>query len=999
MRMILAFAALLLGAALPAFGQDEPDAEAAAAPQKRDHRDLGYANALGYVYGWFDLAFEVLDDLEKSRPGPETIESAQILRAQLRTAWANSLKDPAKRLEVLKEVRAYYEDIVQKKPGTDAATAAQLALGDMLLQEGSGAYGRVRLAEDPDSRAQARKEAETAFERAERYFEDLKGTFEKQLDAAEKGGDKAKQDTAHYKLMYARFNYARAVYERAQLYDRGSKDREDRLARAAGLFEEINLEYADQFLGYEAAIFLCLCAKETGNTKQALAAIESALGIKDFFLTDDGKYAFSPEGQDIVARASYFKSQTMNELKDFDGSLKAVKELFELIPEMQRNPLGYAARVEQGKAYAGKGEMKRAQEILEKIVEDDKNGPWAASAREQITLLGAGGGGGAIVVAPDRTLSAAESAIDRGRAPEGLNQIRFLIASLEAASPDEQAKWLPTCWYRLGAAYAGLRRQDEAVACFDALVARFKSDALAPAALFQAAMIRSQLNGVRPNEFDKNAYLETLKKLQSDYPNAQESKASSFFTGMERFSARDFAVAAKEFEKTAPSAGKLYDASLYQAALCHYMNGMGLAKEKKDADAKAAFSQARLSFDKVVGWSTEAFEKGVPKEGDRADTLKKMAYDARCRLAEMHLHPLIKDAEKALAAARAAEGGADKGADPERIATARLLQVQAYLAVDDLVKAEEIVATMPAESPRTAQAEREIAVDADVLGKAAQKAGSPPGSAGRGGDDKKDAEAKAFFEKAANHYVRWTEVAEKAGVAVPARDLSKAANRTYAIALLLNGLSEVTESFSEAADLAALPAASRFMDAAKIAKGAIDAGAPEAEVKVLAGQCFGFAQKFDAAAVALKLACTQESLLRTEKEKDETGKMVDVTSVDVKVAQAKPTLLTAYADVGRCYYELGLKDRHQLDESVQVWARVLGVVPAGHSLWWRAKYYLFASLYEKGDYDDAAIGMKQLKRQNPTFDGGKYGLKDKFEALEKKLEGKKSAPKKDAGKK
>lgn len=980
----LIVAGLLLGSALPAFGQEEPaPEEPPAAPQKREHRDIMFASSLA-AYTWYDLAFEVLDDLEKSRPGAEVIESAQILRAELKTEWASSLKDPAKRADVLKEVRVYYEEIVQKKKGSEAATAAQLALGKMLIQEGDSAFTRVRLAEDPDSRAIARKEADEAFAKAERYFEELVKTFEKQKDDAEKGSDKAKVESAHYKLGHALYSHALSIFQHAQLFDRGSKDRDDRIAKAAGMFEEINVDYGDMLIGYEAGIRLGLCQKDLGDSKKAYAAFDSVLGIKDVYpQNEQGKPVFDQPGADIVSRASYFKAQTLNEIREFDGALAAVKELFELLPDTQRHPLGYAARVEQGKAYAGKGDLKKAQEVLEKVADDDKNGPWAQSAKEQLTLLGSGGGG-VVVVAPDRTLNAAEASIDRGKPAEGLNQIRFLIGAIEGASEEEKAKWLPVCWYRLGSAYAGLKRYDEAAVCFDALVARFKASEQAPAALFQAAMVRSQLNGIRPNDFDKNAYLDTLKKLQSDYPNAQESKASGFFTGMERFSARDYEAAAREFERTSPTAGKLYDAAIYQAALSHYMLGNTLARDKKDDLAKAALAQARLAFDKVVRWSTqEGFEKGgVPKEGDRADTLKKMAFDARCRLAEMALHPLIRDAEKALAAARAAEGGIDK-ADPERIATARLLMVKAHLATDDVAKAEEVVASMgtdAGQSQKTAQAEREVAVDVDELGRVAQKA-------------KKDDEAKALFAKAADHYFRWYEVSEKAGAQLGPKDISRAANRLYALALVLNGLPENTESFSEAPDLAKLEAPTRFVEAAKVGQGAIAAGASDAELRVLVGQCQGFAQKFDLAAKALSEACNQEKLITVVKEKDEQGKMVDIASVDVKIASAKPMLLTAYADYGRCCYELGLKDRKYMDEAVAVWGRVLGAVQAGHSLWWRGKYFLFAALYEKGEYDDAAIGMKQLQRQNPSFENNRFGLKERFETLAKKLEGKKSPPK------
>src|SRR5207253_7950942 len=125
--------------------------------------------------------------------------------------------------------------------------------------------------------------------------------------------------------------------------------------------------------------------------------------------------------------------------------------------------------------------------------------------------------------------------------------------------------------------------------------ARFPAAEQAPTALFQAAMARSQLNGSKNNEYDKQAYLDTLKILQSRYVSSPEANASSFLIGMERFQARDYTKAAPEFEKTSTSAKKLYDQALYMAALSHVMDARRLAGEKKAEDAKAEFTQARSS--------------------------------------------------------------------------------------------------------------------------------------------------------------------------------------------------------------------------------------------------------------------------------------------------------------------------------------------------------------------------------------------------------------------
>jgi tetratricopeptide (TPR) repeat protein len=1022
LALVFAGALAALGAAPERALAQEGGSQAGAV--RREHPELSYARAVGYAYEWYDLAFEVLDTLERSRPPADVQEEALLLRLELQTAWvtAPSFKDDAKKKEVLEAVKKGYEDIARKKKGTDAAVQANLRIGEMLLQEGDGAVARMRQTDDAEVRAQARKEAEEKYTAGRKYFEDIREDFQKAAEKAEDEAAKAagrasssddpvvqaaqnKVYAAHNRVLTSRFNAARALYNHALLFEPGSKDRTDRLTKCAGEFEEINFDYARDFLGCEAAIYLGLCAKELGNILQAATAFEAALGVKDFFEQDDqGHYALDVLGQDIVSRACYFKAQMLNETKDHDGALKAVKDLFELMPALAKSPLGFAARIEEGKAWGGRGDMKKAQGILDRVAEEAKGTPWAQGAKEALALLGQGGGAG-LTVAPEKVIPGAKSSIDRGKVPEGLASLRNLIAQLEGASPEDQKKWLGIAWSELGKAYLELRRYDEAAAAFEALVGRAKDKELSPAALFQEAMAHLQANGARNNDFDKNNYLEALRKLQKDYPDDDAAKASSFFLGIERFSARDYVAAAKEFEKTTASAKKLYDAALYQAALCYVMEGRRLASDKEgkkdEAGAKAMFSQAQLALKKAIAWaSEEAFEKGgVPKEGDRAATLAKMAFDGRCRLAEVYGHPLIRDAAKALAAAQEAERGLGAGADPDKVAQARYLAVQGFLLADQVDKAEGMVGTMGRDCPKavlTAQAERDVAASFDRMAEEARKTSLET--------------ALPLYRKAADHLTRWFEIGSDKendldlGARDAGRDLSRAADKLYIYAKLLNGLDDVkVQSFVEVEDLTKLGDANRFLTAARAYKEVVQTPAGDWKVGIKLGQCHGFARDWDNAQKVLLSVCKAENLLVERKAKDEKGKDVTVTEVDVSVAGANTFLLFAYQDYANAAFQQYLLKREGarslLDDVIGATSRIITVSPAGQEPWWRGKYLVLAALYEKGEYGDATIGLRQLKRQNPLFDKDKFGLREKFLALEQRLEGKAPPAKGGGGKK
>src|SRR5437868_6387887 len=86
----------LLALGGPAFAQDEDQPAPAA---QRMNPDLSFATTLGYDMqpGWYDLAFDVLDQLDASRAPAEVKEDAKLLRIQLRTKWATGLKDKNQR--------------------------------------------------------------------------------------------------------------------------------------------------------------------------------------------------------------------------------------------------------------------------------------------------------------------------------------------------------------------------------------------------------------------------------------------------------------------------------------------------------------------------------------------------------------------------------------------------------------------------------------------------------------------------------------------------------------------------------------------------------------------------------------------------------------------------------------------------------------------------------------------------------------------------------------
>lgn len=962
-RTLTLVAGLLV--ALAGFARADEEGQPADAPPARLHPDIVFADALGFDREWYDLAYQVLDAFEASgRAKADDQDSAKLHRADLMVREAGTMKDRAKAKERVGEARKVYTDLAAKGGGT--GTEASLRVGKIFLTEGESAFNRMKSTEEAEARTQARADAETNYKEAEKFFGELAEKYKN-----------AETDDDVYKLMTASFSRAIATYQLAQLVDNPG-EKKKLLEKARDEFQEVNLSFGDKPTGYEAAIYLGFAQKDLGNTKGSIDAFTSAAGLKDFFYSkEEGKYYWPSDESfsDIVARAYLCKAQALNEMKECQQALDSVKKLFDVLPGYRTKFLGLMARIEEGKAWIGLGDNKKGNALLQVIVEQDRNGPVGHMAGS--IMKGKAGRGGPSL-SPDQALAVAKDMINKGRPADGMNNLRNLIADLETAGGDDAVKLLPTAWYELGNAYFQQKLWDEAVVVFDLLAARYKDDPHAPKALFLESMAIGAVQAVKASKFDAERYDDTLRKLSSGYPNDPTAKAAAYLLGNKAFEAREYMTAAREFEKVAPTAGEYYDAALYQVGVSYVMEG----RQTKDAaQAKVVFASARSALEKAVKWADGgALDKGVPNEGERAANLKKVAFRARCRLAEVMLNPAAKDAAKALEAAEAAEKGLGASPDAEMLAEARLLVVQAHLATADADKAEAAMAKLAEgapDSPRTARGERELAVELDRQAEKGRTA-KPPMSA----DD-----VKALLARAADHYARWVAVATKAELPVPPADYVRAGDRLYSIALEANALPE-TASFAEIEDLTKLPAAGRFAQAATAYEAALAAGnTPETWLtKVKLSACYGFTRSWEKAGAAFEPLVASEKLLKPEG-KDDAGK--PQFSIDpAAVKEKRSALLFGYADFGRALFEMSAKDRKYLDSALDVIGRVIGVAPPDSQLWWRSKYDYMAALYEKGDYQQAWIGIRALQRTNPNFENNKYGLKAKFEALSKKLEGK-----------
>ena len=119
-------------------------------------------------------------------------------------------------------------------------------------------------------------------------------------------------------------------------------------------------------------------------------------------------------------------------------------------------------------------------------------------------------------------------------------------------------------------------------------------------------------------------------------------------------------------------------------------------------------------------------------------------------------------------------------------------------------------------------------------------------------------------------------------------------------------------------------------------------------------------------------------------------KMVDAAGkLDVAVLQAQTSLLPIYVELGEIYLELGKRgQKFRFENALAIFTNVARATLAGSGPWWHSKYRMISSLYERGDAGDiklAVVLLDNLERNNPGFDGGKFGMNERFTDLGKKI--------------
>jgi tetratricopeptide (TPR) repeat protein len=804
------------------------------------------------------------------------------------------------------------------------------------------------------------QDSEKLFERA---VEKLKAVVDELNNAAEP--DKVRDD-----LIYSSYQLARTYYEYA--INIPADKREPILNKAIKLItEEIEFLYTNSIYCFEAAVIGGLCYKELAALKQEKADKDKCYNEADtqFNMTIDLIAIFKQQNIqlddysiELISRAYLFKAQMLVQRRKYPDAIKAVDDMLKMHQKVSKSRLGLEAQMEKANALTQIKNHVQAVNVYNKIIElDSGTGPYAERAKKKIEDMGSISGTDNF----DQKITAIDYSISRNRFGEAIAELRKMIVVLIPRTTPDHDKYLPVAYSKLGQCYLTTGRYYEASFPFEYIYKYFPNDKLAPKSLFQAALCLSKEYEFSENADDQKKFVDYLKIINEKYPKDPVAGNSNYIYADQIERKGDLKKAVELYQQV-PENAEAYEVALLQSAVCLFRLGKKAWDTKKKDEAKTNFADAEAVLKKAIKrFNNTDLTPTDPDEKSKREKFRFIAFD---QLSSIYLHEGVNRPQELMQVVLEAEKSAKDAAEKNKT---NLLKIRAYIATDELEKAEKLYQELFNQNPDQIEFVdlcHLIAAAFDINAAKLEK------------DKNSLKKAKSYYEIAGQYYLKWLRLTSEQQF--PLEDILAISDRLYAIGIKTNELPESIDVF------VTMP--NKTFENSELFK-----QASFYYTMILSGQ-YGKVNKNDVFKILLKLSrCygylrlwpdakkSFEDLVKSEKLLDENNRIV------TDVTKRNPSLLAVYQELGFVYRELALSgEKHNFASALTVFGNILNATAKDSKAWWINKYYAFLTYYERGDGDDLKtvdIGLANLQRNYPDFDNGKHGLKDKFLSLQKEV--------------
>jgi len=305
------------------------------------------------------------------------------------------------------------------------------------------------------------------------------------------------------------------------------------------------------------------------------------------------------------------------------------------------------------------------------------------------------------------------------------------------------------------------------------------------------------------------------------------------------------------------------------------------------------------------------------------------------------------------------------------------MQIRAHLALDHVDPAVQILESMfqkfP-DSPSIAGSSKSVAIKLDQITVEMAR-------------NKGDASViRENLKKISKYYAKWMNLAPALQLRITMQDVISVAETLYVIAKQLNGLGDDVVSFLDTQGRE-IACHQYWSDAAYVHTLLVDGKVGRLSEKdrillmIRLARCYSFIAADEAGWEKAKER--YENIINAYKLVGPSG------TLESAVLEKHRELLDVYLEAGYVYHALGKRGKKfQLDNAFTVFGNILRVTEPNSRPWWFAKYMAIAVLFDRGGPDDvrlAKVGLENLERNYIDFDGGRFGMKERFAGLKQRI--------------
>ena len=930
----------------------------------QDSDDFSFAKRLAYR-GWYDLADYVCARIEKDNSLPRDVRSAlPILRAEIELAKADREADPDKALKYISESIARLQSFIAEETNHPRILEAHINIGFLKMRKAKALVdqmGGARAAADHD---RLKREAIGLYQEVTNEFDELIARW-KRLPASEEVSGA---------IMDARLEADRARYEHAKIPGLGEEERKKLLNDAVKNLVDFEFDYGNTAKGFEGMLLEGRCLFELGEYAQAETKLKNTLAIISILKKNDiPRNAYFNQiiyGTYLTLAQLYLKTNRPKDARAFiDG-------VFISDAAAERDWIGLALKVEKVEALFRVKEPVLAKQLADKVIEADTNGPFAGPMREKLEKYGRVSGR----LDPDAAIKGAENSMEKGRLRDALSNLRQAI---ENSKTDEvRAKIVPRALFLMGQCLADLRRPYEAAIVYEKVFTQFPKHDLGVKACWEAIVCYSNEFDTFEDPADEREKDRLMQTLLDRWKDAKEADNIPYLQGLKLENAKKFKDAAEKY-LTVPERAPAFERALVRGAYCLRVDAFRqfsdfVKQGKKDpAVQKAILDQ--------LNRTEELFKKFLKRVETIPTDTQEVARDraqlvlvVNQEMAFLYNHELVGKAEESLKFLE--KVAKDMPPDDERMAKIHYLQIQSQLVLlknDEAVKTLEMMFDRFPHSKETAQACKSVAIRLDEITSDLMKPENVAKS------DPKVIEEN--LKKICRYYDKWLKGAMAFTMDVRVNDVMSVAQTLYMAAKRLNAIPDTVGSFMDMKK-GIVGWKNYFEDAEFVHSLLLDRfkdKIPEKErlnLMIRRARCLSF------------ISDNAENWLRAKTAYEEIVKAFNIKGPAGFVPAAlvgNPLLVGPYIEMGAVYAELGRWQKIHYDNAISTFGDIANIAASGSEPWWIARFMSLQCHYLRGKDKDiltAQIAIKQIQANYPDFDGGKYGLKERFIELQKKIE-------------